>query len=100
MADQLGTTDAASSQMVQRLVNMGLVKRIESPEDRRAKQISLTEKGKQVVGTMVENRHELIENIVNNIPFEKRQTTIEAISLLVQSAKAYENNMINNNEKE
>jgi len=100
MADQLGTTDAASSQMVQRLVNMGLVKRIESPEDRRAKQISLTEKGKQIVGKMVENRHELIENIVKNLPPEKQQSTIEAITLLVQSARAYENNMIQKIEKE
>ncbi len=94
IADQLGTTDAASSQMVQRLVNMGLVKRIESPEDRRAKQISLTNKGKQIVGRMVENRHDLIESIVKNLPSEKRQTTIEAISLLVQSARAYESNLI------
>lgn len=90
IAVQLGKTDAASSQMVQRLVEMDLVERAESTQDRRAKQISLTDKGKKLVDQMVENRRGLIEAIVDNLPLEKRQTTIEAITLLVKSAGEYE----------
>ncbi|MHB8136045.1 MAG: MarR family winged helix-turn-helix transcriptional regulator [Anaerolineaceae bacterium] len=99
IASQLGKTDAASSQMVQRLVEMGLVERAESLQDRRAKQISLTVKGKKLVDQMVENRRGLIEAIVDNLPLEKREATIEAITLLVGSAREYEKSHYENTKK-
>lgn len=98
IAMQLGKTDAASSQMVQRMVEMDLVERTESLQDRRAKQISLTDKGKKIVDQMVENRRGLIEAIVDNLPLDKRQSTIEAINSLVKSAGEYEKFQFDNNQ--
>jgi len=92
IATQLGKTDAASSQMVQRLVDMNLVKRVESSQDRRAKQISLTKKGQEIVEQIVKNRRELIEEIVKRLPAEQRKATIESITLLVKTAVDYEKN--------
>ena len=90
IAEHLGTSDAASSQLVQRLVNLGLVERVESQEDRRAKKVSLTPKGKDLVERVVENRREMIEEMVDRLPVEKQLVMIESINLLLQSAREYE----------
>ena len=92
IADHLGTTDAASSQMVQRLVTLGLVERLESQEDRREKKISLSPHGKELVKRMVDNRRRMIEELIRNLPADKQAVLIEAISLLVKSAHVYEEN--------
>jgi DNA-binding MarR family transcriptional regulator len=49
IADSLDVSNAAASQMVERLVNLGLIERTEDPEDRRVKQITLTMKGRQLI---------------------------------------------------
>lgn len=92
IADHLGTTDAASSQMVQRLVTLGLVERLESQEDRREKKISLSPQGKELVKRIVDNRRRMIEELIRNLPADKQAVLIEAISLLVKSAHDYEEN--------
>jgi len=75
---------------VQRLVNLDLVERLESQEDRREKIISLTPRGKELVGRMVENRRKMIEELIRALPDDKQSMMIEAISLLVKSAHDYE----------
>ena len=45
LGDHLGVTSAAASQMLERLVQQGLILRTEDPNDRRVKQIVLTDKG-------------------------------------------------------
>ena len=45
ISDDLGITTAAVSQMLERLVQSGLIARSEDPNDRRAKRIDLTEAG-------------------------------------------------------
>jgi DNA-binding MarR family transcriptional regulator len=49
IGDDLEVSSAAASQMLERLVQQGLITREEDPHDRRVKQIVLTEKGRQVV---------------------------------------------------
>jgi len=49
IGDELGVTSAAASQMLERLVQGGLVERREDPDDRRAKRIVLTERGHRLV---------------------------------------------------
>jgi DNA-binding MarR family transcriptional regulator len=52
----LGVTNPAASQMLERLVLAGLVERREDPDDRRARQIVLTERGHQVLRGAMEAR--------------------------------------------
>ncbi len=42
---QMGVTNAAASQAVDRLVHLGLIERTEDPDDRRAKRLTLTQAG-------------------------------------------------------
>ena len=48
LGDHLGVTSAAASQMLERLVQQELILRTEDPDDRRVKQMVLTEKGARV----------------------------------------------------
>lgn len=90
IADNLGTTDAASSQLVQRLVTLELVQREESTQDRRAKKITLTSKGKKIVSDVISNRKKMIFEMVQNIPPEKQESIMEAINLMMKSAHELE----------
>src|SRR5450756_2667144 len=49
IGDDLGISSAAASQMLERLVQMGLILRSEDPHDRRVKQIVLTGKGTEML---------------------------------------------------
>ena len=49
ISDNLGVTSAAASQMLERLVQQGLILRKEDPNDRRVRQIVLTDKGHQIL---------------------------------------------------
>ena len=49
IGEQLGITNAAASQSIDRLVNLGLIERTEDPMDRAAKQLVLTRKGQALV---------------------------------------------------
>jgi DNA-binding MarR family transcriptional regulator len=49
IGEHVGISNAAASQMVDRLVQMGLVERTEKPDDRRVKQLTLTVKGRTLV---------------------------------------------------
>lgn len=49
IGNDLGVTNSAASQMLERLVQLKLVARSENPDDRREKQIALTEQGHQVL---------------------------------------------------
>jgi DNA-binding MarR family transcriptional regulator len=50
VADHLGTTLPATSQLVERLVRAGLVTRAQNPEERRQVELNLTEAGTAALG--------------------------------------------------
>jgi DNA-binding MarR family transcriptional regulator len=63
LLDTMLSTKAAVSQMVERLVQQGLVARGEVPGDRRARQVSLTDKGRAVVAASVAAREGWLKEI-------------------------------------
>jgi MarR family transcriptional regulator, organic hydroperoxide resistance regulator len=56
LADALGVTPPNITGIIDRLVEQGLVSRTENTEDRRIMLLQVTEKGQQLVNTLVENR--------------------------------------------
>ena len=85
---QLGITNAAASQSIDRLVNLGLIERTEDPEDRRAKQLVLTRKGQALIRKSVEARSQWIESLTEALKPEQQQATILALTLLTKAARA------------
>ena len=90
MGTHLGTTDAAASQLIERLVNLGLVERIESETDRRMKKIALTQKGRAIFDKMIARRDKMVKQMLSTIPLEKQHLIVEAASALTEAARNYE----------
>ncbi len=76
LGDDLGVTSAAASQLLERLVQMGLVARTEDPEDRRAKRVELTELGQRVMRESMEARQRWYGMLAASLaPREREQAT-------------------------
>ncbi len=67
LADHLGVTKAAVSQMVDRLVEAGLISREEDPIDRRSKLICLSETGESLVQKAFLTRRKWVPNLAASL---------------------------------
>lgn len=86
IGDQLGITDSAASQTIDRLVGMGLIQRTEDPQDRRAKCLELTPKGLSTIQKGVEARINWLENLTDNFSLEQQELISSALILLTEEA--------------
>ncbi|MGA7193593.1 MAG: MarR family transcriptional regulator [Anaerolineales bacterium] len=87
IGEQLGITNAAASQSIDRLVNLGLIERTEDPKDRRAKQLVLTRKGQALIEKSVKARCQWIESLTDVLTPEQQSITISALTLLTTAAR-------------
>jgi DNA-binding MarR family transcriptional regulator len=88
VGSQLGVTNAAASQAVDRLVQLGLIERTEDPEDRRAKKLALTPKGRTLIEMGIEVRSRWVEGITDALTPEQQGMIISALTLLTTAARA------------
>jgi DNA-binding MarR family transcriptional regulator len=88
IGSQLGVTNAAASQAVDRLVQLGLIERTEDPEDRRAKKLALTPKGHTLIEKGIEVRSRWVEGITDALTPEQQGMIISALTLLTAAARA------------
>ena len=79
-------SNAAASQLVERLVQQGLVERREDPMNRRTKILRLTEQGKALIQSSVHSNRFLMD-IVASLTVDQRDTIQAAISILAQAAR-------------
>jgi len=86
IGDHLGVTSAAASQMLDRLVNQDLIMRSEDPNDRRGKQIRLTEKGRLVVQGSLQARQGWLKSLAGNLTADEKAKVIAALEILVEKA--------------
>ena len=86
MGDHLGVTSAAVSQMLDRLVDQGLIRRTEDPNDRRVKQIALTEKGRQVLDAGIRARVSWLDDLGKDLSDQEKAQITAAVSLLIEKA--------------
>ncbi len=88
IGDQLGVTNAAASQAVDRLVNLGLIERTEDPHDRRARMLALTPKGRTVIERGIEIRSQWVEGLTDALTPEQQGMIISSLTLLTAAARA------------
>jgi DNA-binding MarR family transcriptional regulator len=86
LGDDLGVTSSAASQMLERLVQQELVLRSEDPNDRRVKQIGLTDKGFQVVEESMHSRQRWVSDLAQNLSDAEKGAIIPALNLLIDRA--------------
>jgi len=82
-----GVTNPAASQMIDRLVQMGLIQRGESPSDRRFKQITLTEKGEQLVKRGIDARQRWYEDLTCELSADQQKVIAEGLQILTNAAR-------------
>ena len=82
IGDDLGVTSAAASQMLERLVQNGLVTRGEDPHDRRAKQIVLTESGRETIRNSMEAQQRWFAALADSMSAEERELAISSLRTL------------------
>jgi DNA-binding MarR family transcriptional regulator len=90
VGDHLGVTNAAASQMVDRLVQQGLIERAEDPSDRRVKQLSLTPKGLRLVLDSIEARRHWMEQLTDVLDADELEQIIRALTILTRTARYLE----------
>ena len=88
----MGISKGGAAQMIDRLVELGLVIREEDPEDRRSKILTLTEQGVAFVLAAKNARHAWIEQFCQTIPQDEAQSIAPAIESLLEHMKKYKEN--------
>src|SRR5512146_1258114 len=80
------SSPAAASQLVERLVQQGLVQRSEDPQNRRVKKLRLTEKSLRIIQKGVTSNHFLTE-LMQTMPAKHRQAVHEAFGYLAEASQ-------------
>jgi DNA-binding MarR family transcriptional regulator len=87
LADHLGVTTAAVSQLLDPLIAADLVLRSENPNDRRMKLIALTDIGKALVEKSMKTRHAWLSDFSEMLSDSEKAQLLPAIELLNQRTR-------------
>jgi DNA-binding MarR family transcriptional regulator len=87
VGEHLGVTNAAASQMIDRLVQQGLLERSEDPNDRRAKNLALTPRGLALVHQAIQARMRWMEQLTTSLTSDQQQAIAAALTALTQAAR-------------
>ena len=90
IGEELGVSNAAASQMLDRLVHEGLIFRTEDPDDRRVKQIDLTDNGLKILQESLQARHSWLEGMAAGLSSSEKEKIIQALKILIEKAEQYE----------
>ena len=90
VSDRFDITAAAASQLVDKLVHAGYLERAEDPSDRRAKLLTLSAKGEELIGQGTEERYRWMDDLAATLSVEDQKKVSEALILLTTAAKEME----------
>jgi DNA-binding MarR family transcriptional regulator len=90
ISEQFEITPAAASQMVDKLVQSGYIAREEDPNDRRAKVLNLTRKGRELIDQGNEERHRWVDELAEKLNSEERARIIGALELMMRAVQELE----------
>jgi DNA-binding MarR family transcriptional regulator len=81
---------AAASQLVEKLVQAGFLDRAEDPSDRRAKLLTLSAKGKELIQQGTEERYRWMDDLTSKLSIEEQAKVVEALNILTKAAQTME----------
>jgi MarR family transcriptional regulator, transcriptional regulator for hemolysin len=79
LADVLELQPISLVRLLDRLVEQGLLERQHDPRDRRANRLFLTSAGRQLVDDLDSLRDQIAETVLEHVPSESIQTSIETL---------------------
>lgn len=86
LADEMGVTSAAVSQMLEKLVQQGLAVRSEDPNDRRNKLVTLTAEGERIVRESMAARQGWLIRLAELLTPEEQQQVNAALQQLIEKS--------------
>src|SRR5215216_1952561 len=90
ISERFEVTPAAASQLVDKLVQSGFIQRVEDPNDRRAKLLSLTDKGRDLIQQGIEERYRWVEELAEKLSAEECAQVSEALNIMTHAAQELE----------
>lgn len=90
VGSHLEVTPAAASQLVDGLVQLGLLERAEAEHDRRAKLITLTGKGRTLIERGIAKRVEWTEGLTQHLSADRREAITGALKQLTEAVRKLE----------
>ncbi len=90
IGEHLGITKAAASQMIDKMVEQGFITRVEDPQDRRSKSITLTEKGLLAMQKSLEAREGWLDHLAASFSASDKDHVAQSLSVLVNKARQLE----------
>jgi len=90
ISDRFDFSAAAASQLVDKLVQAGYLERAEDPTDRRAKLLSLSTKGEELINQGIEERHRWMDDLVGTLSLEDQKKVADALAILTKAAQQLE----------
>jgi DNA-binding MarR family transcriptional regulator len=88
IGEQMGVSNAAASQAIDRLVVQGLIERTEDPIDRRAKRLALTPKGRALMQKGIDARSQWVADLTDAFTMEQQSMIVSALALLTEASRA------------
>jgi DNA-binding MarR family transcriptional regulator len=88
VADALGVPKANVTEIIERLVEQGLVKREPNPQDRRSHNLTITKKGKAEVEQLREWSTRRIEKVFERIPEAKLELLAASLEDMLNAAQS------------
>lgn len=90
LSEHMDTSTAATSQLVDKLVQAGWLTRSEDPNDRRAKKVELTPEGKTLIEKGIEQRYRWVNELAEALSDEEAEKVTEALDILEKAMQRIE----------
>ena len=90
LSKPFGITIPAASQLVDKLVQEGLVERTEAAHDRRMRQLALTSRGRALVRAGMDARMDWTHKLGASLAPDRRENIAQAMADLIAAAQALE----------
>ena len=90
VSERFDISAAAASQLVDKLVQAGYLERAEDPSDRRAKLLTLSLKGKELIQQGTEERYRWMDDLTSRLSMEEQVKVVEALNILTEAAQTME----------
>ena len=90
VSNRFDISAAAASQLVEKLVHAGYLERAEDPTDRRAKLLTLSAKGEELIQKGTEERYHWLDDLTSKLSIVEQTKVVEALDILTKAAQTME----------
>lgn len=92
ISERFDVSAAAASQLVDKLVHAGYIERTEDPNDRRAKLLDLSPKGRMLIEQSVSERYHWMNKLTAQLSPQEQVQVADALSILTSAAQKLDQN--------